>query len=172
MKRNINSSWQEWMIAIALIVVLPATTWLGLQLVCPRVELENYSRSYMDFFKEYRENAKHDYSSKEYKDLDARWKKTEAFKTHERQKCINNFIKLLVGGSLSIILLYIGTVFVMPIIASACIMCALILHAMCAFWGSTSCPTVYGLSMNLLSIFLALVGLLIILRAAYRENQN
>ncbi|MCX5923040.1 MAG: hypothetical protein NTU89_00575 [Candidatus Dependentiae bacterium] len=172
MKRNINSSWQEWVIAIALVVVLPATIWLGLQVVCPKVEYENYSRSYSNFFKEYREKGIHDYESKEYKKLDAGWKKTDAFKTHERQLCINNFVKLLVGGTLSIALLYIGTVFFMPIISSACIMSALILHQMCAFWGSTICPTVYGLNMHLLSILFALVGLLVILRAAYRDSKD
>ncbi len=173
MKRNIQSSWQEWLVAIALVVVLPATVWLGLQVISPQVEYKNYSASYQDFFKKYRERKQRGKTSEEeYKALDARWTQTDAFKIHERQLCSNRFVKLIVGGTLSIILLYVGSVFVMPVIASSCMMSALILHAMCASWGSTVCPIVFGMSMHLLSILFALVGLLIILRAAYRDSTN
>lgn len=172
MKRNINSSWQEWVIAIALVVILPATVWLGLQVVAPKVEYQNYSKICSSFFEKYREKKyRGNASDEEYKKLDAKWKKTETFKVHEYQLCTNNFVKLCVGGTLSVVLLYIGSVFVMPIIASSCMMSALILHTMCASWGSF-CPIVFGINMHLLSILFALVGLLIILRAAYRDSQN
>jgi len=173
MKRNIQSSWQEWLVAIALVVVLPVTVWLCLQVISPKVEYKNYSASYQGFFKKYRERKyKGKASDEEYKALDARWKQTEVFKNHEQQLCSNQFTKLMIGGTLSVVLLYVGTVFVMPVIAASCMMSALILHEMCASWGSTICPIVYGMSMHLLSLLFALMGLIIVLRAAYRESTN
>ena len=175
MNKNLNSVWQEWLISVALVLVLPATILLGVKLLSPEVEYKNYSASHQDFFKDFRGHHKDGRWSSdtiaEREKLNQEWEQTEIFKTHGYQVCQGQFIKLMICGVLSVVLFYIGSVFVMPVVAASLMMSALILHLIYA-WGGMMCPIFHGLNVRLIAILFALISLTIVVWAAYKDSKE
>ena len=156
---------QELLIAIALIISIPSTVYLGCKLVSPKIDYPSYWKEHHQFMKGY--PAKHEES---YKLREAEWKESDLYKEKQSKECTISFIKLGVAGVISIALLYYGSIFIMPIIGASLIVSGLIviMYYVDAYYNCSQFNTL----LSLIELGLILISLLIMLHASYRLSEN
>ncbi|MFA5998920.1 MAG: hypothetical protein WC747_02805 [Candidatus Babeliales bacterium] len=167
MEKNIKSSWQQWLIAFTLVILIPATVWLGLKAISPNIDSKTYYAAEAAFFKGYKAYGAEEERA-QWKERNTDWKKTETFTIHEHKVCVNQFIRLMTYSTFAIILFFLGAIFAMPVVAASFVFSGLILHIL----SSSSCPIVFGLNLRIIEILFALIGLLIVLWAARRDSRD
>lgn len=167
MKKNIKNSWKYWLIALALLILIPITVSLGLTIVSPKIDHIAYRTAEKDFMKGYTSHGT-DEEAEQWKNQYLKWTKTEIFLNHERKVCINQFIELIIHNTISIILFYIGATFSISVIAASLIFSGLILHII----AGGPCPIIFGLNVKIIEMLFAFIGLIILLWAARRYSRN
>lgn len=164
--KETSSQFQEWLIAIALAIVIPTTVYLGVVVVAPKVNFNQYYKVHNEFFK--------DYSRKDvekYKQREKEWSQTQVFVDHEANKCEKKGLMLIVSGIVSIALFFLGSVFTLPVISFGLLLAGIDVFAL-NFFMYAPCNSYYGISLLFLEMLFSLIGLLIVLWFAYQSSEK
>lgn len=165
MKKEL-SSLQEWLIALALFIIVPTTVYLGCNLLGPKIDHTSYWKSRNEFFTEY--SCK---DPKKCAEREVEWKQTVEFKAYSEKQCKQSFIYLMIAGPLSCALVYAGTLFVMPVVAPSLIMTSLVLIAMYGY-SYKICSVKYGIGLLWFELLFVLINLIVVLSASYRLSER
>ncbi|MCX5924360.1 MAG: hypothetical protein NTZ68_02985 [Candidatus Dependentiae bacterium] len=164
--KNIQNSWKQATIGLALFILIPTTASLGLKIISPKIDNESYLKARASFFgnyKHYDDTEKGYEIGKQQEDL---WEKTETFIAHHKSLQTNQLIALIFFSSLSIILFYISATFTLPIIAASLMLSGLWLNLVGNFDNSLLLARTNILIM--VALF-KLLALLVVLWAARRN---
>lgn len=190
MAQTIKSSWQIWLIAVALMIVIPATVQLGLRVFIPKDNWEENSlnmRAFNDtydkkhggakkFDKIKNKDAQEELEELEeqeegyYKQRNEAWKQTEDFKKNEYIVCKRFIMGVIVGGCATALLFAFSGIISVPVISASLIVSGLIIYGFNNL--GTTCPIWYDMNVNILHILFALMSLIIVLRLAYRDSKE
>ena len=183
MEQTVNSSWKIWIIAIALMIVIPATLQLGLEVFMPK---DNWQQNHQNM---HAFNEKYDQEHggmKEFADTESKdsrtqrqeylrqryaaWQQTDDFKKYEYIICKRFMMGVFVGGCAAALLFALSGFVNVTVISAALIMSGLSVYMMNNL-GSV-CPIWYDINVNIWQILFALISLIIILRLAYRDSKE
>lgn len=159
-------SLKEWLIAIALFVLLPTTVYLGCSLISPKIDYSAHYEARKDFFKGYDCKNREKCEKREQE-----WLKTDDFKNHEQKLCKRNVNYLLVAGPLSVALMYTGTFFVMPVIAASLIVTSLNM-LMFYSYSYKQCVAIHGMRLFWFELLFVFLNLMLVILASYRVSEE
>ncbi len=167
-----KSNLQEILIAIGLFLVIPTSVYLGCKLISPAIDYKSYWNEREAFFQGYSYKEEGEYAQRENE-----WKQTDTFIEYQKKQCDIRIVKLLVAGPLSVILFYVGSVFVLPIIGAGLLATGLSLISIIPFWimwwsdNDTFC-LLYGIQHNWIELAFSFLSLLIVLWYAYQRSER
>lgn len=157
---------KEWLIGISLFIVIPATLYLGCNLLSPKIDFKMYHTARTKFFEGYKYKEREKYQKREQE-----WKQTAEFKDYEYKTCKSNFVYLTIIGPVSCLLMYIGTVFIMPVVSSAIIMTSVV-SLMFYSYAYKSCAEFYGMGLFWFELLFVFINLMLVLVASYRLSEE
>ncbi|HSW77098.1 MAG TPA: hypothetical protein VLG50_08625, partial [Candidatus Saccharimonadales bacterium] len=163
-----SKHWKQWLLGLLLFVFIPATVWLGLQIIYPKVDLQHYYEKREKFFRGYKLGEGTPKEQKQWEQRNIAWNKTKEAIDYEYKKCLTQFILLMGCGLFSLALFFIATT-ATPVIAACLILNGLLLQVSATI---TSCSNFSGLNLIILQALFAFIGLIMILRAARRDSRN
>lgn len=159
-------SLQEWLIAVGLFIVIPSTVYLGCRLVSPKIDYKVYQQEKDDFFEGY--SIKHE---EQWEHRKSEWKKTDTYRDHEKKLCDRSVIKLIVAGLCSLVMYYLGSIFVFPIIGMSLVLTGLILTMMYSY-SYYACAVYHNVGVIWLELLFIAMSLLIVLWYAYQCSEK
>lgn len=166
MAKNVINIWQESVIAIGLFLVIPAAVFLGCKLISPTIDYRVYHDQRYEFFKGYLQVDKETLAQRE-----KEWEQIDFFIEFQNKERKVNFVKLLVAGPLSVVLFYLGSVFVLPIIGASLLATGLSLVWFLS-WGYYNHFLSYGIRFILIEMIIYFLSLLIVLWYAYQRSEK
>ncbi len=156
---------QEYLIALALIIVIPITVYLGCNVIAPVVIDKEYQEKSKDFFKGYTNK-----SYEKYEERQKEWKETTEYAEHQKKVCERTFIHLIITGIVSCIAFYMGAVLIMPIISAGLLAVGLILQAM--YHNSYAlCMSYHSIDLFWLELLFVLISFVIIFWISHKHSQ-
>lgn len=162
-----SSYFQEWLISIALMITIPTTFYLGVTLVAPKVDFDRYHKEYMAFFKGYSyQNAEN------HKQREREWAQSKVAIDYEVNKCKKTGLMLIASGIVLIPLLFLGSIFVLPVIGFGLLLAGLEVFAINFFTYAPCNKLFYGLDLLFIEMLFSLIGLLIVLLFAYKSSEK
>ena len=169
--KQVSGSVQEWLIAIALFIVIPTAVYLGVKLISPSIDRRDYHMQKHEYFKEFQGEKKHD-------QINAEWEKSEIYLDHKEKECATTFNQLIIAGPLSCALFFAGSVFVMPIVSASLLLTASVLMGAAAvsnmslWWPSERCAPFHGIEWLWIELFLLIISFLIVAYFAYQSSEK
>lgn len=157
---------QEWLIAFALMIVIPTTVYLGVGLVAPKVDFNQYYQKRNDFFKDYNRS-----DLKKYQERETQWQKTKTATSHESNKCGKKGLMLFVSGPISVGLLFLGSIFTLPVISMSLLITGVNVFLI-NFFMYAACDSYMGFNIVFIEMLFALAGLLVVLWFAYQSSER
>lgn len=165
MKQVVSKGLQEWLIAFAFMIVIPGTVYFGCNLISPKINYDAYRKQYRAFVKNVdidRENPGK---------RDTAWKETSMYKEHQEKLCKGYGNRLLIAGSISVALFFVGSICALPIISSGLLGAANILVMMYSFL-PFGCNHAYSIDTRWIQLLFITISLLIGLWYAYRYSKS
>lgn len=162
-----KSNLQEILIAIGLFLVIPTSVYLGCKLISPATNYKSYRNEREAFFQGYSHKEKDEYAQRENE-----WMQTGTFIEYQKKQCDIRIIKLLVAGPLSVILFYVGSVFVLPIIGAGLLATGLSLISIISWSNNDNLCLLYGIQHNWIELAFSFLSLLIVLWYAYQRSER
>lgn len=160
------NSWKIWLIGIVLMIIIPVTVWLGVQVLATKPNYEAMGKARAEFFEgySYEDRKSYDMRSKE-------WKQEEAFHTFQNEQTAYSIFKMMICGPAALVMFATSGLLHIPVISASLVISGLVLMYM-KIPACQSCPTAFGISFLLLSLLFELIGLLIVLRFSYRDSKE
>lgn len=157
---------QEWLIAVALMIVIPTTVYLGCRLISPKPHGAEYTKSYQEFMKgySYKDHEK-------YKERMKEWEHSEIYRNNAQKKCDRKFNFLMIAGPLSVVSFYIGSTFVMPVVGAGLVITGLSLLTMYSY-SYSSCKMFPGMMTLWLELLFLFASLVIVIVASYKASEE
>lgn len=160
------NSWKVWLIGIVLIIIIPVTVWLGVQVLAPKPNYEAMGKARAEFFEGYSyENRK------AYDERGKEWKHEQAFHTFQNEQTKYSMFKMMICGPVALVMFMTSGLLNIPVISASLFVSGLVLTYM-KTPACQSCPTMFGISFLLLALLFDFFGLLIVLRFAYRDSKE
>lgn len=166
MTKNVINIWQESVIAIGLFLLIPTAVFLGCKLISPTIDYSAYHDQRRSFVFEYIGKSIEEQNQRE-----KEWEQTGFFIEFQNKECTVNSVKLLVAGPLSVVLFYLGSVFVLPIIGASLLATGLSLVWFLS-WGYYNHFLSYGIRFVLIEMIIYFLSLLIVLWSAYQRSEK
>ena len=164
MEQEFNQ-FQELIISLALIIILPTTIYFGCKLISPEINHIKYNDERIKFFKDVYKDKNY---NKELEDkLTIEWKQNNTYLNEYKY----NFNSLIITGIFSCILFLIGSIFVMPIIATGLLFTANILLSM-NYSYYYYLKHVLKFNLVLFELFFVIISLFIVLYYAYLYSEK
>jgi|GEM_PF-1504595 len=163
-----NKLWQQYIIALAIFLLIPKTTLFFIQTI--QQDETIFEKQYNDFVTNYH-NAHTDDPNVEVNTILA-WRKSELYAVNhtkfQRIYRTNYFIQLITSQAVFLTLIYLGCTIASPIIAASYIISSGTTYYMLSHWAS-GIELWYGM---ILELVCACIALFFLLRFLYRQSRQ
>lgn len=154
-----NIDLEEYLIALALLFVIPMTVHFGTNIIAPRVDTQPYLQAEKEFFKGTDpDDREHVYNE---------WKKTQSYQEYQQKYCHRSFIHLLIKGPVACVIFYGAGLVLMPIISTGLVGVGIILSLMSSV--SDYCSTYAGVQIVWIELLFAIVSLVLVVKYLLKE---
>lgn len=176
----VTVGWTNWLIAIGLIVVIPVLVSLGINLVVPNMNWQNYSKDRDVYFKGMKKfEINSDEKRKQYDQQEALWKESAEWQIYKAQYNNHLKIEILIGCLMMFLLLFVAGRLQEQIMLGAFIVAAAIIYQLHVAFGNWDLHSEFGamrdivfggVSIVIWQIITVAACLLLVLWYAYRDS--
>lgn len=162
-----SSSWQVWIAAIALMIIVPATVQLGFVAFLPKYDWKTYWQEYSHFFQDLKKT-----NEQEFHEQESKWHQTDIYRQYQQSVGLLKIIKLMICAVLAITFFVASSFMPSHVLAAAVLNAGLIIYVLRGVTMSSRIGAWHTINFNLLEFLIALFGLIVVLSAAYRDSQE
>lgn len=127
MNTIVESSWQSWIIALGLLIMIPVTIGLGMDFFAPKVDHQKYYKVRSEHFKMCRDGK--DEQNSNYEKCDTDWQESETQKQYLLNMKNRSKFQIIVSSPLVLGLVVVSNFIISVTISAAFIVAGVMIHA-------------------------------------------